>query len=253
MLFRSLANIQAQGTQNAFQNAQAQQQFGANLGLQGLQGAASSAAQLGQLAGSQQQADLARMGFQQQTGQQQQAYQQNIINQAIQDYATAQQYPLMQLSAMSSLLRGLPLQSATTQTYQAAPSVTSQLAGLGTAGVGAYGLIHVFLQHCADLEIAFRIGLIPQQLIFVLEPTIFGHHLLDNKMLVLLDADQTAWRFNAIGAVADETAGFTGHAGQQGAVADAICLQISSQLVPGQAFLMSNQFIHLSLACVQGH
>jgi hypothetical protein len=139
-LFGKLAEIQAQGTQSAFDKAQQAQQFGANLGLQGLAGAAQSAGQLGQLAGAQQQADLARMGFQQQTGQQQQQYQQGIINQAIQDYATQQQYPMIQLANMSALLRGLPLQSGTTQMYQAAPSMTSQLAGLGTAGIGAYGL-----------------------------------------------------------------------------------------------------------------
>ena len=46
----------------------------------------------------------------------------------------------MQLSMMSSLLRGLPLQQATTQQYMAPPSAVSQIAGLGTAGVGAYGL-----------------------------------------------------------------------------------------------------------------
>jgi len=38
---------------------------------------------------------------------------------------------------MSALTRGLPMQSGTTQMYQAAPSIGSQLAGLGTA---AYGL-----------------------------------------------------------------------------------------------------------------
>ena len=135
-----LQGIQAQGTQAAFDKAQQAQQFGANLGLQGLAGASQSAGLLGQLAGSQQQADLARMGFQQQTGAQQQQLQQNIINQAIQDYATQQQFPMIQLANMSALLRGLPLQSGTTQMYQAAPSMTSQLAGLGTAGVGAYGL-----------------------------------------------------------------------------------------------------------------
>jgi hypothetical protein len=139
-LMSQLQGIQATGTQSAFEKAQQAQQFGANLGLQGLAGAAQSAGQLGQLAGGQQQADLARMGFQQQTGQQQQQYQQGIINQAIQDYATQQQYPMIQLANMSALLRGLPLQSGTTQMYQAAPSVTSQIAGLGTAGIGAYGL-----------------------------------------------------------------------------------------------------------------
>jgi len=138
-LLANLANIQAQGSQNAFQNAQQAQQFGANLGLQGLQGAASSAAGLGQLAGAQQQADLARMGFQQQTGAAQQQYQQNIINQAIQDYATAQQYPYMQLSTMSNLLRGLPMQSMSTQQYQAQPSSTQQLLGLAGTGASLYG------------------------------------------------------------------------------------------------------------------
>jgi hypothetical protein len=167
-LLANLSNIQAQGSQSAFDRAMQSQQFGANLGLQGIQtglqgvqagmqgigqglqgvgaqqagyaGAGQAASTLGQLGGAQQQADLARMGFQQQTGQQQQAYQQNIINQAIQDYATAQQYPYMQLSTMSNLLRGLPMQSMSTQQYQAAPSAISQIAGLGTAGVGAYGL-----------------------------------------------------------------------------------------------------------------
>ena len=167
-LLANLSNIQAQGSQSAYDKAMQAQQFGANLGLQGIQtglqgtaqgmqgvgqglqgvgaqqagfaGAGQAASTLGQLGGAQQQADLARLGFQQQTGQQQQQYQQNIINQAIQDYATQQQYPFMQLSTMSNLLRGLPMQGMSTQQYQAAPSVTSQLAGLGTAGVGAYGL-----------------------------------------------------------------------------------------------------------------
>jgi hypothetical protein len=79
------------------------------------------------------------MGFQQQTGQQQQAYQQNIINQAIQDYATQQQYPYMQLSTMSNLLRGLPMQGMSTQQYQAQPSTTQQLLGLAGTGASLYG------------------------------------------------------------------------------------------------------------------
>jgi hypothetical protein len=79
------------------------------------------------------------MGFQQQTGQQQQAYQQNIINQAIQDFATAQQYPYMQLSTMSNLLRGLPMQSMSTQQYQAQPSALQQGIGLLGTGASLYG------------------------------------------------------------------------------------------------------------------
>jgi len=121
-------------------------QFGSNLGLQGLQaglsglaGAAGTAGALGGLGSQQQQADLARMGFQQQTGAAQQQYQQNIINQAIQDYATAQQYPYMQLSTMSNLLRGLPMQSMSTQIYQAQPSMGQQALGLLGTGASLYG------------------------------------------------------------------------------------------------------------------
>lgn len=166
-LLSNLSNIQAQGSQSAFDRAMQTQQFGANLGLQGIQtglqgvstglqgigqglqgvgaqqagfaGAGQAASTLGQLGGAQQQADLARMGFQQQTGQQQQAYQQNIINQAIQDYATAQQYPYMQLSTMSNLLRGLPMQAMSTQQYQAQPSTTQQALGLLGTGASLYG------------------------------------------------------------------------------------------------------------------
>jgi hypothetical protein len=166
-LLANLSNIQAQGSQSAFDRAMQTQQFGANLGLQGIQtglqgvqagmqgigqglqgvgaqqagfaGAGQAASTLGQLGGAQQQADLARMGFQQQTGREQQAYQQNIINQAIQDFATAQQYPYMQLSTMSNLLRGLPMQSMSTQQYQAQPSTTQQLLGLAGTGASLYG------------------------------------------------------------------------------------------------------------------
>jgi hypothetical protein len=138
-MFGKLADIQAQGTQQAFDRAQQAQQFGANLGLQGLAGATQSAGQLGQLAGAQQQSDIARMGLQNQLGQQQQQFQQGIINQAIQDYATQQQYPYMQLSTMSNLLRGLPMQGMTTQQYQAQPNIGSQVLGLGATALGAYG------------------------------------------------------------------------------------------------------------------
>lgn len=133
-----LGEIQARGTQSAYDKALQNMQFGSTLGLQGLGQATQAGATLGQLAGSQQQADLARMGFQNQLGQQQQQYQQNIINQAIQDYATQQQYPIMQLGVMSNLLRGLPMQSSSTQMYQAQPSGAQQALGLGLGALGAY-------------------------------------------------------------------------------------------------------------------
>jgi hypothetical protein len=68
-------------------------------------------------------------------GAQQQALEQQKINQSIQDYANAQQYPLMQLGVMSNMLRGLPMQAATTNQYVAAPNQLTQ--GIGMAGAGA--------------------------------------------------------------------------------------------------------------------
>lgn len=142
-----LGQIQAQGTQRAFEQAQQAQQFGANLGLQGLGTALQGTGQLtsagrtlADIGGAQLQAQQGIIGLQTQAGAQQQALEQQRINQAIQNYALQQQYPQLQLSTMSSLLRGLPLQQATTQQYQAPPSAISQIAGLGTAGIGAYGL-----------------------------------------------------------------------------------------------------------------
>lgn len=140
-----LGNIQATGTQKAFEAGQQAQQFGSNLGLQGLgtalQGTgqlASAGTALGQMGERQLQAQQGIIGLQSQAGAQQQALEQQRVNQAIQNYALQQQNPMLQLSTMSSLLRGLPLQQATTQQYQAAPSAISQIGGLGTAALGAY-------------------------------------------------------------------------------------------------------------------
>jgi hypothetical protein len=139
-LMSNLTNIQTQGSQAAYDKAIQSQQFGANLGMQGLSQAMGAGSQLGQMGATQQATDIARQNQMAQMGQQQQGLEQNKINQAIQDYATQQQYPMMQLGAMSNMLRGLPMQAQTTQGYQAAPSATSQIAGIGTAGIGAYGL-----------------------------------------------------------------------------------------------------------------
>ena len=125
----------------AAQQAEEQsRQFGANLGLQGVQAGLQGAGQLANIGGQALGAQQGIYGLQAQTGQQQQQQQQNVINQMIQNYATAQQYPQQQLAFMNAMLRGLPLQTSTTQSYQAAPSAMSQLTGLGLAGAGAYGM-----------------------------------------------------------------------------------------------------------------
>ena len=134
-----------QGYDKAFQQAQQAQQFGANLGMQGQQGALQGFGQainagqgLGQLGGQQLAAQQGIINTQGTLGAQQQSLEQNKINQSIQDYATAQQYPFMQLGMMNSMLRGLPMQNMSSQQYQATPSYLTQ--GLGAVGTlaGAY-------------------------------------------------------------------------------------------------------------------
>jgi hypothetical protein len=148
-LMSQLQGISATGSQKAFEDAQRQQQFGANLslqgqqaGLQGLGQYGQMAGQLGQLGAQQLGAQKDIIGLQNQMGAQQQAMEQNKINQAIQDYATQQQYPMMQLGFASNMLRGLPLQATTTQSYQATPSSLNQGLGLlaGAAGAKQAGL-----------------------------------------------------------------------------------------------------------------
>jgi hypothetical protein len=135
---KNIAMNQAIGTgyNNAFQQAQQAQQFGANLGLQGIQAGLGGAGQLGNQGAAELAARQGILGTQAQQGAQQQNQQQNIINQAVQNYATAQQYPYLQLGMLNSMLRGLPMQQSSTQMYQAAPSTISQLGGLGMAGLG---------------------------------------------------------------------------------------------------------------------
>ena len=73
--------------------------------------------------------------LQNQYGAQQQALEQQKLNQAMQDYANAQQYPLMQLGTMSNMIRGLPMQASTTNQYMAQPNQLTQ--AIGAAGTGA--------------------------------------------------------------------------------------------------------------------
>lgn len=147
-LQRNLANIQATGLQNAYQQAQQQynvqnqlnaqqQQFGAGLGLQGLQTALQGASQLGNLGNQQFTQGTNLINLQNTLGAQQQQQAQNILNTQYQDYLNAQNYPYKQLGFMSDLLRGLPLTQQASTVYGQPPSTTSQLVGLGTAALGA--------------------------------------------------------------------------------------------------------------------
>jgi hypothetical protein len=141
-------NNQLQGQQAAYQGALQNMQYGAGLGMQGLNTAQQGYGMAGQagstLAGignQQLAAQQGILGLQQQIGGQQQAQEQQIINQAIQNYANQQQAPMQAYNQYNALLRGYAVPGMTTTQYQAAPSMTSQIAGLGTAAAGAYGLM----------------------------------------------------------------------------------------------------------------
>jgi hypothetical protein len=134
-----LQSIVGQGYNTAFQGAQ--QQYNQNLQnrLAGLGAAGQAGGQLGQLGQTQFGQQTGAIGLQNQLGTQQQQQQQNILNQQYQDFQAQKQDPYNKLSYMQSMLSGLPMQSSVQNVYSN-PSMLSQVAGLGTAAAGAYGL-----------------------------------------------------------------------------------------------------------------
>ena len=150
-LARQKGDIQAQGLNNAYQQAMQQfnaqnqlnaqqQQFGAGLGLQGLQTANQAAQNLANIGQTQYGQNMGILGMQNQFGGQQQQQVQNVMNNQYQDYLNAQNYPYKQLGFMSDMLRGLPLTQQATAMYGQAPSMVQQVAGLGITGkaLGAF-------------------------------------------------------------------------------------------------------------------
>jgi len=158
-LATQLASIQATGLQNAYQqgmgqfnaeqgatqaaaNLNAQQgQFGAGLGLQGLQTALTSANTLGTLGGQQYQQNMGINALQNQYGLQQQAQMQKDIDTKYQDFLNYQNYPYKQLGFMSDIVRGAPLTQTGSALYQAPPSTAQTIASLG---LGAAGISKLF-------------------------------------------------------------------------------------------------------------
>jgi hypothetical protein len=149
-------DIRAKGYQSAYEQAanqfnqdasrgmQAQQlgeqsrQYGAGLGMQGLQTALQSAGQLGQLGQTQYGQQMGINQLQNQYGGQQQQQTQRGLDTAYQDFLNQQNYPYKQLGFMSDLIRGLPLgQKSTSTLYEGSGDTLGQLAGLG---MGAYGM-----------------------------------------------------------------------------------------------------------------
>ena len=157
-LARQKGDIQAKGLQDAYTQAMGQfnqsqaqnlagnqlnaqqQQFGAGLGLQGLQTAMTGGKSLADIGNTQYGQNMGLLSMQNQFGAQQQQQMQNQLNTEYQDFLNAQNYPYKQMGFMSDMIRGLPLTQQSTSMYAQPPSMVQQVAGAGLVakGLGAF-------------------------------------------------------------------------------------------------------------------
>jgi hypothetical protein len=156
---QNLGDIQARGSQASYENAQKQfladqanrmqaqqltqqgQQYAAGLGkdvgLAGLQAGIDTSKGLAATAASQQIADLERLKAQAASAGEEQAMQQKINDLKYQVFQEQKNYQKNQLEYLSAILRGNAGALGSTQVqYNPTPSTTSQIAGLGLAGLG---------------------------------------------------------------------------------------------------------------------
>jgi len=138
-------NLQAQlanqtANQQMQQLAEQSKQYGAGLGLQGLQAGMQGYNNLGTVGQNLYGQNIANLNAQAQFGGQQQQQVQNILNQQYQDFLTQQQFPYQQMSYMYNALRGIPLSQGAQSVYQAPPNMLSQVAGAGLTLAGLNNL-----------------------------------------------------------------------------------------------------------------
>jgi hypothetical protein len=121
---------------------EASRQFGATQGLQGAQTAGQMAQTLANIGQTQQNADAQRLGMQQSTAAQEQAYGQQMRDLDYADFQKASNDPYTKLQQYMGLMSGVPQNMSTTQTTSApSPGLAQQLAG---AGLGAYSTYKMF-------------------------------------------------------------------------------------------------------------
>jgi hypothetical protein len=134
-------NAEQQAKQQAA-NLNAQQgQFGAGLGLQGLQTAITGANALTNIGQNAYNQNMGINQLQNQYGTQQQNQVQKVLDTGYQDFQNYQNYPYKQLGFMSDMLRGLPLSgSGSKAMYEQGPSLLTQASGAALTGkaLGVY-------------------------------------------------------------------------------------------------------------------
>lgn len=163
-LAQNIADIRAKGAESGYLNAQKMfeadqarrmkaaelgqqgQQFAAGLGkdigLAGLQAGMEGAAKTGALAATEQVSNLERLKAQAASAGERQALQQEINNLKYQQFQEQRNFQKAQLDYLSNILRGNAAALGTTQVqYAPAPSLASQLGGVGLAGLGLYNIL----------------------------------------------------------------------------------------------------------------
>lgn len=161
---QNIADIRSRGQQEAFMNAQQQferdqarrmqaaqlgqqaQQYqaglGKDIGLAGLTAGLQGSQALGGLGAQQQASDIERLKAQAASAGESQAMQQERLNQQYQQFQEKQNYQKAQLDYLSNILRGNAGALGSTQVaYAPAPSLASQIGGLGLAGLGLYNVL----------------------------------------------------------------------------------------------------------------
>ena len=161
---QQIGDIRAKGAQSGYENAQKMfeadqarrmeaakltqqgQQYaaglGKELGVAGLQTGLEASAKQGALAATEQTANLERLKAQAASAGEKQALQQEIDNINYQQFMEKRNYEKQQLDYLSQILRGNAAALGTTQTqYAPAPSLASQLGGVGLAGLGLYNIL----------------------------------------------------------------------------------------------------------------
>ena len=138
-LMRNLSNIQTQGLQSGYQNAQ--QMFEADRAARlGQEGAQLGAAQLlGGFAPQAQQMALERIGALGGVGGQRRGFRQAGMDIGYEDFLRQQGYPQQQIGFQSNIIRGLNLQpSQTVSSYAQRPGLFQQTLGAGLGALGLY-------------------------------------------------------------------------------------------------------------------
>ena len=161
---QGISDIRFRGAQSGYENAQKMfeadqarrmqaaqlgqqaQQFqaglGKDIGLAGLTAGLQGSQALGALGATEQATDIERLKAQAASAGESQALQQERLNQQYQQFMDRQNYQKAQMDYLSNILRGNAGALGQTQVqYAPAPSLASQLGGLGLAGLGLYNVL----------------------------------------------------------------------------------------------------------------